>query len=178
MAFLNGPPCKLKLSKTAFIFTLKWESMDSPILVSGITNPFAHLLFPKNHSFSNVYQFSSVQFISVAQSCLTLCDPMNHSTPGLPVHHQLLEFTQTHVHRVSDAIQPSHFLSSPSPPAPNPSQHQSLFQWVNSSSFFVILSNQPLGLVEFTLRATCLLYSPFSFFRVGLFKHSPRWELA
>ena len=65
---------------------------------------------------------------SVAQSYPTLCDPMNRSTPGLPVHHQLLEFTQTHVHRVSDAIQPSHPLSSPSPPAPNPSQHQSLFQ--------------------------------------------------
>ena len=65
---------------------------------------------------------------SAAQSCLTLCDPMNRSTPGLPVHHQLPEFTQTHVHRVSDAIQPSHPLSSPSPPAPNPSQHQSLFQ--------------------------------------------------
>ena len=73
-------------------------------------------------------QVSSVQFSSVAQSCLTLCDPMNPSTPGLPVHHQLLEFTQTHVHRVSDAIQPSHPLLSPSPPAPNPSQHQSLFQ--------------------------------------------------
>ena len=70
----------------------------------------------------------SVQFISVAQSCLTLCDPMKRSTPGLPVHQQLPEFTQTHVHRVSDAIQPSHPLSSPSPPAPNPSQHQSLFQ--------------------------------------------------
>ena len=70
----------------------------------------------------------SVQFSSVAQSCPTLCDPMNRSTPGLPVHHQLLEFTQTHVHRVGDAIQPSHPLSSPSPPAPNPSQHQSLFQ--------------------------------------------------
>ena len=68
------------------------------------------------------------QIISVAQSCLTLCDPMNHSTPGLPVHHRLPEFTETHVHRVSDAIQPSHPLSSPSPPAPNPSQHQSLFQ--------------------------------------------------
>ena len=75
----------------------------------------------------------SVQFSSVAQSCLTLCDPMNHSTPGLPVHHQLPEFTQTHVHRVSDAIQPSHPLSSPSPLAPNPSQHQSLFRGVNSS---------------------------------------------
>ena len=71
---------------------------------------------------------SSVQFSSVAQSCPTLCDPMNHSTPGLPVHHQLSEFTQTHVCGVSDAIQPSHPLSSPSPPAPNPSQHQGLFQ--------------------------------------------------
>ena len=68
------------------------------------------------------------QFSSVTQSCLTLCDPINCSTPGLPVHHQLPEFTQTHVHRVSDAMQPSHPLSSPSPPAPNPSQHQGLFQ--------------------------------------------------
>ena len=74
-----------------------------------------------------------VQFSSVAQSCPTLCDPMNRSTPGLPVHHQLPEFTQTHIHRVSDAIQPSHPLSSPSPLASNPSQHQGLFQWVNSS---------------------------------------------
>ena len=65
---------------------------------------------------------------SVAPSCPTLCDPMNHSTPGLPVHHQHPEFTQTHVHRVGDAIQLSHPLSSPSPPDPNPSQHQSLFQ--------------------------------------------------
>ena len=71
-------------------------------------------------------QFSSVS--SVARSCLTLCDPVNRSTPGLPVHHHLPEFTQTHIHRVSDAIQPSHPLSSPSPPDPNPSQHQSLFQ--------------------------------------------------
>ena len=68
------------------------------------------------------------QIRSVALSCPTLCDPMNRSTPGLPVHHQLPEFTQTHVHRVSDAIQPSHPLLSPSPPAPNPSQHQNLFQ--------------------------------------------------
>ena len=76
----------------------------------------------------------AIQFSSVAQSCPTLCDPMNHSTPGLTVHHHLPEFTQTHVHRVSDAIQPSHPRSSPSPPAPNPSQHQSfpmsqLFTW-------------------------------------------------
>ena len=70
---------------------------------------------------------------SVTQSCPTLCDPMNRSMPGLPGHHQLPEFTQTHVHWVSDAIQPSHPLLSPSPPAPNPSQHRSLFQWVNSS---------------------------------------------
>ena len=73
----------------------------------------------------------SVQFSS-AQSCPTLCDPMNRRTPGLPVHHQLLEFTQTHVHWVGDAIQPSHPLLSPSPTVPNPSQHQGLFQWVNS----------------------------------------------
>ena len=99
-------------------------------------------------------------FSSVAQSCPTLCDPMNHSTPGLPVHHQLPEFTQTHVHRVSDAIQPSHPLSSPFPPAPNPSQHQSLFQWVNSShevpkhwsfSFSIIPSKEILGLISFRM---------------------------
>ena len=77
--------------------------------------------------------FKSVQFSSVAKSCPTLCDPMNHSMPGLPVHHQLLESTQTHVHWVSDAIQPSHPLSSPSPPALNLSQHQVFFQWVISS---------------------------------------------
>ena len=75
-----------------------------------------------------LYYSDSVQFSSDAQSCPTLCNPMNRSTPGLPVSHQLPEFTQTHVHQVSDAIQSSHPLSSPSPPAPNPSQHQSLFQ--------------------------------------------------
>ena len=74
------------------------------------------------------YAGQLVQFRSVAQSCPTLCDPMNRSTPGLPVHHQLPEFTQTHVHRVSDAIQPSHPLSSPSLLTPSPSQHQGLFQ--------------------------------------------------
>ena len=75
----------------------------------------------------------SVQFSSVTHSCPTICDPMNFSTPGLHVHHQLPEFTQIHVHQVGDAIQPSHPLSSPSPPAPNPSQHQGLFQWASSS---------------------------------------------
>ena len=85
-----------------------------------------HVLAPP-HSGTSIHQIRSV-----AQSCPTLCDPMNRSTPGLPIHHQLPEFTQTHVHWFSDAIQPSHPLSSPSPPAPNPSQRQSLFQWVNS----------------------------------------------
>ena len=81
-----------------------------------------------------IWSISTDQFSSVAQSCLTLCDPKNRRTPGLPVHHQIREFTQTHIHRASDAIQPSHPLLSPSPPAPNPSQHQTLpmsqlFSW-------------------------------------------------
>ena len=101
---------------------------------------------------------SSVQFSSVAQSCLTLCDPMDCSMPGLPVHHQLLEFTQTHVHWVSDAIQPSHSLSSPLPPAFNLSQHQDLFKWVgyshqvakySSFSFNISPSNEYSGLTSF-----------------------------
>ena len=93
-----------------------------------------HFHFPRSRE--NLCSHSTCQtgqIRSVAQSCLTLCDPMNRSTPGLPVHHQLPKFTQTYVHRVSDAIQPSHPLSSPSSLAPNPSQLQSLFQWVNSS---------------------------------------------
>ena len=81
----------------------------------------------------NVKQnYNIIQFSSVAQSCLTPCDPMNRSTLGLPVHHQLSESIQTHVHWVGDAIQPSHLLSSPSPPALSLSQHQGLFKWVSS----------------------------------------------
>ena len=103
---------------------------------------------------------SSVQFSSVAQSCPTLCDPMNRSMPGLPVHHQLPESTQTHVHRVSDAIQPSHLLLSPSPPALNLSQHQDLFhesalhiRWpkYRSFSFNISLSNEHPGLISFRM---------------------------
>ena len=90
-------------------------------------------LFKKMRDTKGTFYASSVQFSSVTQPCPTLCDPMNHNMPGLPVHHQLQEFTQTHVHWVGDAIQPSHPLSSPSLPAPNPSQHQGLFPWVNSS---------------------------------------------
>ena len=96
------------------------------------------------------------QFSSVAQSCLTFCDPMNCSTPGLPVHHQLPEFTQIHAHRIGDAIHQSHPLSSPSPPAPNPSQHQGLFQWVNSSHEVARvlefqLQHQSPGLISFRM---------------------------
>ena len=87
----------------------------------------------------------SVQFSSVAQSCPILCSPMYHSTPGLPVHHQLPEFTQTHVHCVGDAIQLSHPLSSPSPPALNLSQHQGLFKWVS-------LLHQVAKVLEFQLQ--------------------------
>ena len=86
------------------------------------------LLYSAKISFRFNREIKSFQFSSVAQSCLTLCDPKNHSTLGLPVHHQLLEFTQTHVHRVCDALQPSYPLLSPSPPAPNRSQHQKLYR--------------------------------------------------
>ena len=99
-----------------------------------------------------------ILFISVTQSYLTLCDPMNHSTPGLPPHHQLPEFTQTHVHWVSDAIQPSHPLPSPSPPAFNLSQHQNLFKWDSSShqvakvfSFSISPSSEYSGLISFRI---------------------------
>ena len=101
-------------------------------------------------------QFSSVQSLS----CVWLCNPMNHSTPGRPVHHQLLEFTQTHVHWVGDAIQPSHPLLSPSPPVPNPSQHQGLLKWVSSLhqvakllefSFNMGPSNKHKGLISFRM---------------------------
>ena len=91
-------------------------------------------LMPIAPSFLHYYTWRclSVQFSSVTQSCLTLCDPMNRSMPGLPAHHQLPESTQTRVHWVGDAIQPSHPLLSPSPPALNLSQHQGLFKWVSS----------------------------------------------
>ena len=103
---------------------------------------------------------SNVQFSLVTQSGPTLCDPMNCSTPGLPVHHQLPEFAQTHVHRVSDAIQPSHPLSSPSPPAHNPSQHHIFsnestlcMRWPKywSFSFSILSSKEIRGLISFRM---------------------------
>ena len=113
-----------------------------------------------------IYLFKMFQFSSVTQSCPTLCDPMNCSTPGLPVHHQLPEFTQTHVHRVRDAIQRSHPLSSPSPPAPNPSQHQSFsnestlhMRWPKYWSFScsIIPSKEIPGLISFRIHWLDLL---------------------
>ena len=95
----------------------------------------------------------SVQFNSVAQLCSTLCDPMNPSTPGLPVYHQLPESTQTHIHWVGDAIQPSHPLLSPSPPAPNLSQHQGLLQWVSAS-------HQVAKVLEFQLQHQSFQWTP------------------
>ena len=109
---------------------------------------------------------SSVQFSSVAQSCQTLCNPVNHSTPGFPVHHQLPEFTQTHVHRVRDAIQPSHPLSSPSPPAPIPSsiivfssESTLRMRWPKywGFSFSIIPSKEIPGLISFRMDGLDLL---------------------
>ena len=103
--------------------------------------------------FSIIQTVVIIQFSSVAQLCPTLCDPVNHSTPGLPVHHQLPEFTQTHVHWIGDAIQPSHPLSSPSPPAFNLSQHQGLFKWVSSS-------HQVAKILEFQLQHQSFQWTP------------------
>ena len=123
---LNKVPTQYLQQTSYFIVKLNIRNSFSIFRDKQKIHPLSTFVF-------NIVLEHLVQFSSVAQSCPTLRDPMNRSMPGLPVHHQLPEFTQTHVHRVSDAIQPSHPLSSPSPPAPNLSQHQSLFQWVNSS---------------------------------------------
>ena len=106
------------------LFSFRMDCLD----LLAVQGTLKSLLISTDYAIKNNAYIFMFQFSSVAQLCLTPWDPMNCSAPCLPVHHQLSEFTQTHVHRVSDAIQ-----SSPSPPAPNPSQHQSLFQWVNSS---------------------------------------------
>ena len=147
--FLFSP--RFTLTHQPYIWTLNWtkeRSMCNLFLkvwwILGFSNHFRvkktiRATFSGMGLFLNLntkfYEpvYVSVQFSSVAQSCPTLCNPMNRSTPGLPVHHQLPEFTQIRVHWVCDAIQPSHPLSAPSSPAPNPSQHQSLLQWVSSS---------------------------------------------
>ena len=101
------------------------------LLLNIVRDPVPRVLLGVAHV--GTFCFSSAQFSSVAQSCPTLCDPMNCCTSGLPVHHQLPELTQTHDHLVGDAIHPSYPLLSPSPPAPNPAQHQGLFQLVSTS---------------------------------------------
>ena len=123
-----------------------WSNGNSQSLLEGMQNEQ-----PLGRQFGGF-------FSSVAQLCPTLCHPMNRSTPGLPVHHQLPEFTQTHVHRVSDAIQPSHPLSSPFPPAPNPSQHQSfpmsqLFAWWFLTKQYLSHGIQPSCSLVFTKRS-------------------------
>ena len=127
-------PCQYVCMALALHLVLSWPSTRwKTRALHSIAYLFFMIFKYQTDILKNSFSFSSVQFNSVAQSCPTLCDPMNRSTPGLPVHHQLPEFTQTHVHWVSDAIQPSHPLSSPSPLTFNLSQHQSLFQWVSSS---------------------------------------------
>ena len=117
-------------------------------------------IIKRSFSSNVLWSTGSVQFNSVAQSCLTLCDPADCSTPGFPVHQELPELTQNHVYWVSDAIQTSHPLSSPSPPALNLSQHQGLFQWVSSLhqwpkywsfSFSISPSNEYSGLISFRM---------------------------
>ena len=120
------PACPYQIPLwTAYYKVYKSNDGTDPALKDSFLKTKATV---SHHLMPVVQSVSHVQFSSVTQSCLTLCDPMNRSTPGLPVHHQLLEFTQTHAHRVSDVIQPSRPLLSPSPPAPNPSQHQGLIK--------------------------------------------------
>ena len=129
--YWSGLPCPPPWDLSNLGIESRSPSLQADSLPSNHqgTYAFIHLFIYFTHSLvltprpRTELKWDSVQFSSVAQSCPTLCDPMNCSTPGLPVHHQLPEFTQTHVHWVSDTNQPSHPLSSPSPPAPNPSQH-------------------------------------------------------
>ena len=118
--------CHSKLLCRVRLFVIPWTTAHQASLSMGFSRQECWSRFPFRPPGDLPdlgSQSTSLQFSSVTQSCPTLCNPMNRSTPGLPVHHQLPEFTQTHIYRVGDAIQPSHPLSSPSPPAPNPSQH-------------------------------------------------------
>ena len=121
----SQPRDQTQVSHTAGRFFTSWATREALELVGA----WFYTLLMRQFVFS-------LQFSSVTQLCLTLCDPMNCSMPGLPAHHQLPESTQTHVYWVGDAIQPSHPLLSPSSPALNLSQHQGLFKWVSSSLSF------------------------------------------
>ena len=143
--------------KKKFLFSTLFCMSKGPIFIlvtamtlSTVPNTRSSLI---NVSWQHEQISLVLQFSSVAQSCPTLCDPMNCSMPGLPVHYQLLESTQTHAHWVGDAIQPSHPLSFPSPPAPNPSQHQGLFQWVSSL-------HEVAKVVEFRLQHQSFQWTP------------------
>ena len=128
--------CHLKSQRHFELNILMHQLIASTLF---LLNPFYKILFFKEDNMRYLsglvlyLMHIPIQFSSVAQSCPSLWNPMNHSTPGLPVHHQLPESTQTHVHRVGDAVQPSHPLSFPSPPALNLSKPQGLFKWVSSS---------------------------------------------
>ena len=146
-----------------WLFRAFWDSYPPPALAGAYSSlGGGRGLREGTLDHSNIFQiflvselliYHSVQFSSFAQLCPTLCDPMNHSMPSLPVDHQLPEFTQTHVHRVSDVIQPSHPLSSPSSPSPNPSHNQSLFQWVNTS-------HEVAKVLEFQLQHQSFQWTP------------------
>ena len=128
--WLPTPEIKESIPFTTATKRIKYLGINLPKETKELYTENYKTLMKERHKQMEKYSMFLVSqsVSSVAQSCPTLCNPINRSTPGLPVHHQLPEFTQTHVHRVRDAIQPSHPRSSPSPSAPNPSQHQSLFQ--------------------------------------------------
>ena len=136
MGLLKNTPLRKQKEKLQTGNSFTNHISDKKISIVCTQNILRTLLAQQHRKTTQLYtgqrifntSLKKIQFSSVAQLCPTLCNPMNRSTPGLPVHHQLPEFTQTHIHRVSDAIQTSHPLSSPCPPAPSPSQHQGLFQ--------------------------------------------------
>ena len=139
---------------TFILLGVLWVSLNCALMAGTNLGKLLVITASVFFSFSSPSD-SPIQFSSVAQSCPTLCNPVNHSTPGFPVHQQILEFTQTHVHPVCNAIQPSHPLSFPSPPAPNPSQHQGLFQWVNSS-------HEVAKVLEFQLQHQSFQWTPWT----------------
>ena len=140
--------CDIQVKKMWRIF----KDQEAVLNVKELREYSSYGYFLRN-LWENKFYITTTQFSSVAQSCPTLWNPMSHSTPGLPVHHQLPESTQTHVHCVSDAIQPSHPLSSPSPPALNLSHHQSLFRWVSTS-------HEVAKVLEFQLQHQSFQWTP------------------
>ena len=147
-----GQDCATELKWTEYSIVYMYQDFFIHSSADGPLGYF-HILTTVHNVSMNIWLHISISISSVPHSCPTLCDPINYCTPGLPVHHQLQEFTQTHVHWVGDAIQPSHPLSFPSSPAPNPSQHQGLFQWVNSS-------HEVAKVLEFQLQHQSFQWTP------------------